>query len=275
VDEYVSANRTLWNEWAKLHFGSELYDVEAFKAGKLTLKSLELEEVGEVAGKSLLHLQCHMGQDTLSWARLGASVTGADFSEEAIRLARGLSEEIGVPATFVCSDLYTLPEALDGHEGFDIVFTSYGALSWLPDMQGWARVIDHFLKPGGTFYIAEFHPFAYVFDNNDNGEGKTEMRLTYPYFNTVEPLRIETQGSYAVSTDFTGIEYYWPHSMGDIVNALLSVGLRIEFLHEHPFSVDGSMFAGMVRGEDGYYRLTGQKVELPLMFSIRATKPAR
>jgi SAM-dependent methyltransferase len=272
VDEYRTANKTLWNEWAPLHYGSELYDVEGFKAGKLGLFPLEREEVGDVAGKSLLHLQCHFGKDTLSWARLGARVTGADFSEEAIMLARRLSAEIGVPATFVCSDLYALPEALDGHEQFDIVFTSYGALSWLPAMAGWARVIDHFLKPGGLFYIAEFHPFTYVFDNRSD-EGTTELRVTYPYFDIGEPLRFETEGSYAVSTDHTGIEYYWPHSMGDIVNSLLAVGLRLEFLHEHPFSVDGSMFAGMVKGEDGYYRLTGQNVELPLMFSIKAWKP--
>jgi SAM-dependent methyltransferase len=270
MDEYRKANRALWDEWAQIHYFSPSYDVEGFKAGKLSLNALEREEVGEVKGKSLLHLQCHFGKDTLSWARLGAEVTGADFSERAIELARRLSEESGVPGRFVCSDLYALPEVLEGQ--FDIVFTSYGAISWLPDLTRWAQVISHFLKPGGFFYIAEMHPFAYVFENRDDPEDR-ELRLTYRYFNTGEPLRFETKGTYAEpDAEFEGVEYGWTHSMSDIINALLWVGLRIEYLHEFPFTVDKSMFAGLEKGEDGYYRLTGQKAEIPLLFSIKAWK---
>lgn len=270
MDEYRQANHELWNEWADIHVESELYNVEAFKEGKNSLNTLELEEVGDVAGKTLLHLQCHFGKDTLSWARLGAEVTGADFSERAIGHARRLSEEIGVPATFVCSDLYALPDALQGQ--YDIVFTSYGAISWLSDIRGWARVVNHFLKPGGLFYIAEFHPTAYCFENRDV-PGDTTLQLQYPYFYSPTPLRFETKGSYAApDSDFQGIEYNWSHPLSDIVSALTEVGLRIEFLHEFPFSVDGSMFAGMEKGEDGYWRLKGQAIELPLMFSIRARK---
>ena len=271
MDEYREANRTLWNEWASLHVNSEVYDVESFRAGKSSLHSIELEELGDVAGKTLLHLQCHFGKDTLSWARLGATVTGADFSERAISYARALSADIGVPATFVLSDILELPNVLAGQ--FDIVFTSYGAISWLPDIKRWAAVVAHFLKPGGTFYMAEFHPFAYTLENSKEDP---ELRLTYQYFYSEQPLRFETQGSYAApDADYRGVEYSWSHTLGDIITSLISAGLRIEFLHEFPFSVGSGIFQHMVKGDDGYYRVEGQKIDVPLMYSIRATREQR
>jgi SAM-dependent methyltransferase len=146
MDPYLKSNRDLWDAWTELHERSELYDVEGFKQGKFRLNPFEKQEVGDVRGKTLLHLQCHFGLDTLSWVNLGAIVTGADFSEKAIALARRLSEETGIPATFVCSNIYDLPEALEGQ--YDIVFTSHGVLGWLPDIDAWAKVVAHFLKPG-------------------------------------------------------------------------------------------------------------------------------
>lgn len=268
MDEYRESNRQLWDAWADLHVLGGGYDVEGFKAGKMALGPIEIEELGDVTGKTLLHLQCHFGKDTLSWARRGAIVTGADFSANAIAHARALSEETGIPATFVQSDILELPDVLSGE--FDIVFTSYGAITWLPDIWRWAEVAAYFLKKGGTFYIAEFHPFSHMLENSKED---LELRFRYPYFPTGEPLRFETQGSYAApEADFQGIEYGWPHSLGDIVTALIKAGLRIEFLHEFPYSVEGSLFAGMERGEDGFYRVQGQKVEVPLLFSIRAVK---
>jgi SAM-dependent methyltransferase len=164
-----------------------------------------------------------------------------------------------------------LPDVLEGE--FDVAYTSYGAIYWRPDLGEWARVIDRFLKPGGIFYIADFHPLSNMFENSNESEESRELKLTNPYFNSGEPQRFETQGSYAApDPGYTGVEYGWPHPLSEIVNALLSVGLRLEFLREHPFTVDGSRFAGLVKGEDGYYRLTGQKVEIPLLFSIRARK---
>src|SRR3954464_11903705 len=154
-DEYIQSNRKLWNDWTGIHAQSEFYDVESFKEGKFRLHPIEKEELGDVRGKTLLHLQCHFGLDTLSWANLGAIVTGADFSDKAIDLARELSRETGLPATFICSNIYDLPAALEGQ--FDIVFTSHGVLGWLPDMPNWGKVVAHFLKPGGTFYVAEVH----------------------------------------------------------------------------------------------------------------------
>ena len=168
-----------------IHERSDFYDVAGFKAGKSTLMPVEVEEVGDVAGKSLLHLQCHFGLDTMSWARLGAKATGVDFSEPAIALARSLSDELAIDVRFVHSNVYDLPENLEGR--FDIVFTSYGAVNWLPDLAGWARVVSHFLKPGGTFYVIDGHPFTWGLDD----ENPDDIIIRYPYFRSDEPLKFE------------------------------------------------------------------------------------
>ena len=163
MDDHRRANRAVWDEWTGINASSDMYNLETFKAGRCSLKALELEELGEVQGKRLLHLQCHFGMDTLSWARRGARVTGVDFSPRAVDLAQALSRELDLPARFVCCDLYELPQQLDPAEKFDIVFTSYGALTWLSDRQRWAQIAASYVRTGGVFYIAEFHPFAMVF----------------------------------------------------------------------------------------------------------------
>jgi SAM-dependent methyltransferase len=178
---------------------------------------------------------------------------------------------MGISATFVQSDLYALPDVLQGQ--FDIVFTSYGAISWLPDIYGWARVAAHFLKPGGTFYIAEFHPFAYVFDNK---EGSDDLHIMYPYSSPIDtPLRFETKGNYAdPSSDYQGVEHTWNHSLGDIVTSLIQSGMTIEFLHEHHFTVEETLWTGLESSGDGYYRFSDpvKRAAIPLLFSIRAKK---
>jgi len=267
MDEHLKANRELWDELTAIHAASEYYDVDGFKAGRCTLWPVEIEEVGDVAGKSLLHLQCHFGMDTLSWARLGANVTGVDFSSKAIELARSLAAEVGIAAEFVCCNIYDLPEHLDGE--FDIVFTSEGAMAWLPDLTRWAEVIAHFLRPGGVFYIFEFHPIAGVFD--DSWE-VAEPRLRYPYFHSDEPIVFEPSGSYAdPDAGVHARSCEWSHSMADIVNGLIGAGLRIEFLHEFPFTTFHS-HPFVARGADGLWRYEAGPDQLPLMFSIRAVK---
>ena len=267
MEKYQQANLALWNEWATINAQSEMYDLAGFKAGKCALKPIELQELGDVTGKTLLHLQCHFGLDTLSWARRGARVTGADFSDEAISLAKSLSRELDIPADFVCSDIYNLPQVLSGQ--FDVVFTSYGVLCWLRDLTRWAEIVAHFLKPGGTFYIVEFHPFAWVFDDDN----PSELRVKYGYFHTPEPTEWTVQGSYADRNAHVKqpVEYEWAHSLGDILNALIAAGLRIEFLHEFPYSVEKT-FPFMERDPDGWWRLKEPPAQIPLTFSLKAIK---
>jgi SAM-dependent methyltransferase len=272
VDEALRSNRELWDAWTKIHVASDFYDVNAFRNGERPIRvaDYERDEVGSVDGKSLLHLQCHFGLDTLSWARLGAEVTGIDFSVEAIAAARDLAGELGIPATFVRSDLYQLPEVLS--QQFDIVYTSCGVLGWLPDIASWGRVAAHFIRPGGFLYVTEIHPVAQVFENEGVEPG--ELRLAYPYWSHPEPLRFDVKGSYAdrgAATDGL-VEYGWDHSLGEIVTSVADAGLRLEYLHEFDFVRWPVDF--LVHGEDGRWRLPdGSKGSLPLFFSLKATKP--
>jgi len=263
VKDFLENNRSLWDGWTRLHEKSTFYDLDGIKAGKSSLKPVELEELGEVSGKSLLHLQCHFGIDTLSWARLGARVTGVDFSGEAVALARSLSAELGIPAEFICSNLYDLPRVLEGE--FDIVFTSYGVLSWLPDLDGWAGIIAQYLKPGGAFYIVEFHPLVFMLGD----DGQT---LEYPYFHSPLPIKLRAQGSYAApDADFTHTEYNWAHSLSDVINAVLRAGLRLQFVHEFPYS-SCEWPPYLTEQEAGRMQVKGRQHDLPLMFSMRGIR---
>ena len=261
MNDAIRANRDVWDAWTGVHTASEFYDVASFRDGRrpVRLSDYERDEVGQVAGRSLLHLQCHFGLDTLSWARLGADVTGADFSEKAVDAARALAADIGVPATFVVSNLYDLPDVLEGE--FDVVYTSKGVLGWLPDIAGWARVAAHFVKPGGIFYITEIHPVAQVFE--DEGVAPGELRLAYPYWSHEEPITFDVHGSYADPDAIPGsglVEHSWDHSLGEIVTALIDAGLRIDFLHEFPFT-HGLSFPFLEQCEDGLLRVKGHHDE--------------
>lgn len=267
MNDHLQANQQLWNEWTALHEQSPRYKVAEFKAGATTLRPIERAELTEVAGKSLLHLQCHFGLDTLSWARAGAVVTGVDLSDRSIELARSLSAEVNIPATFVCTDLLDLPNRLTGQ--FDIVFTSYGVLNWLQDLTRWAAVIAHFLKPGGVFYMVEFHPFSRVFASDS-----PELKVNNPYFFADEPFHFESQGSYAVKGDTVFHGYNWNHSLSEVFNALIGAGLQLEFFNEFPFTLR-ERIAGMVQGEDGLWRLTSQHGMVPLLFSLQARKSSQ
>jgi SAM-dependent methyltransferase len=267
------ANRALWEAWTAVHAEGEFYDLAGFRAGGIRLRDEEIEAVGDVRGKTLLHLQCHFGIDTLSWARLGATVTGADFSPAAIRLARELAADLGfADARFVESNVYDLPANLDGE--YDVVYTSRGVLGWLPDIAGWARVVAHLVKPGGIFYISEAHPVFQAFENEGVEPG--ELRLVYPYWEHRDPLVFEVHGSYADPTADVGEqrEHGWDHGLGEIVTALIDAGLVLEWLRESPELDWAADFLVETAPGSGRYRLPPEvKGELPLMFSLRARKP--
>ena len=266
MDRYIKGNQQLWDEWAEINFHSKDYDVAGFKVAPTPFAPVILDGVGTVAGKSLLHLQCHFGKDTLRWARLGAQVTGIDISATSILYARQLAAEMHLPATFIESNIYDVPQVLAGQ--FDVVFTSYGVLGWLPDLQRWGEIIGQFLKPGGVFYIIEAHPALTVFDD----ENPTELRVTYPYFHATEPLTFAPRvGTYAdPQATYTQNQYFWQHSLADIINPLLSAGLRLDFLHEYPHITWQALPFLVDDGE--YWRLPPNYPQLPLSFAIRATK---
>lgn len=265
IEEYLNINKANWNERVAIHKKSELYDLRKFRKGVNKLHSLEREELGDIRGKSILHLQCHFGMDTLSLEMLGACVTGIDFSEEAINSAIELRDDLGMKSEFVLSDVYSLPEKLN--KKFDIVYTSYGVLIWLPDLIKWGEVINHFLKEGGFFYIAEVHPASMIFYNSSDSK-KPEVK--YPYFKKPEPLVFNEGGTYTDRNAKTenNTSYEWTHSLMDIFTALLNVGLKIEFFHEFDFTV-WQQFPWMKKSEDGYYRM---EEEIPLLFSLKAVK---
>lgn len=273
MDEHLEANREMWDSWTRINLESRLYDVEGFAAGRgRDLDPIALAGPGDVRGKSLLHLQCHFGMDTIRWASHGATVTGADFSAAAIAAARALAARMGVPATFVESDIYELPSRLGGR--FDVVFTSHGVLGWLPDLERWAQVIAHFLAPGGIFYVVDTHPTVQLFDDRLKEPG---LRLLYPYFHGPEPFRDEHGGCYAApDAPIKSVEHIWLHKMSDIIGALLRAGLRVESFEEYPF-LSWKFFRWMEQRADGWWHLPAHEGlplgsgSLPLMFSLKAT----
>ena len=252
--ELRRANARHWDEFLADHL-EWWYDVDAFKAGACSLRSIELEEVGDVRGKSLLHLQCNCGIDTLSWARLGATVTGVDLSEKAIALARELAGEVGIDARFICCDVLDLDEVLP--ETFDIVFASYGVLCWIDDLAGWAARAASHLTPGGMFFYVGGHPACWPY--SEDGQ------IEYPYFHSDSPVEDPHEGDSGVVT------YEWQWTVADIVNSLVGAGLRIEGVGEHPVA-GYQAWPNMLQGEDGWWRLPGIQ-HLPLILSVKARKP--
>lgn len=262
--KYFEVNKDTWNKKVSVHIKSTFYNVEDFKKGKTSLNTYELEELGEVKGKSLLHLQCHFGQDTLSWSRLGAKCTGIDISNEGIKYAQLLNEELGLNATFIETNLYDVLKNVKGK--FDIVFASYGVIGWLPDLKTWGEIIAKKLKSGGVFYLIEFHPIVWMFNYL-----QTPPKLIYPYQNS-EVIYEEYKGTYTnKDADIMSKEYGWNHGLGEVVSALTAAGLKIEFLHEFEKS-PYNIFPEMMETADGMFvQKEGEKL-FPLLYSIKATK---
>jgi 2-polyprenyl-3-methyl-5-hydroxy-6-metoxy-1,4-benzoquinol methylase len=261
-NDYFAANKALWNKRTAVHKDSSFYDLPSFLNGATSLKKIELDELGDVEGKKILHLQCHFGMDSLSLARMGASVTGIDLSDDAIDEAKKLNEQLGLHARFICCNLYDLPQYLN--EQFDIVFTSYGVIGWLPDLQLWARIINQFLKPGGFFYMAEFHPVVWMLDEDF-------QKVKY-YYHNKELIEIDSQGTYTdPQADIQAKEYSWNHSISEVLNALLYQGLRLDFFNEFSYS-PFPCFGHVVQGSDGNWRVKDLEDKIPMVYSLKASK---
>ena len=262
-NDYIQLNKASWNEKTESHYTSDFYDNTSFINGRNSLNSIERDLLGDVNGKKILHLQCHFGQDTLSLQRIGATVTGVDFSEAAITKAKQLNDELNLSDNFICCDLYSLPEYLQ-NEKFDIVFTSYGTIGWLPDIDKWATIVAHYLKPDGRFIFAEFHPVIWMYDNDFK-------KITYSYFQEEAIIETET-GSYASRESgepFTTIT--WNHSIGEVVTALTKQGLKITHLQEYDYSPYNCL-SYLTESEPGKYRIKDLGKMVPMVYSLVATK---
>ena len=261
-ENYLNKNRNSWNKRAELHFGSEFYDVEGFLKGKSSLNPIEMGLLGDLNGKSVLHLQCHFGQDSISLSRLGAEVTGVDLSDKAIELAGELAQKDHSTTQFICSDVYDLPHHLD--QKFDIVFTSYGTIGWLPDLEKWAEVVAHFLKPNGKFIFVEFHPFVWMYDYEFE-------KIDYNYFKdeAIEEIKNDSYTEGELSETVSDVS--WNHGLSEVVNALIKNNLTINSLDEYDYS-PYAIFKGGEEFEKGKYRIKKFGNKLPLVYSITATK---
>jgi SAM-dependent methyltransferase len=267
--DWRETNRANWDERVPLHAAGDFYDLDGFRAGKEALRSFELAEVGDVTGRTLLHLQCHIGTDTLSWARHGAArVVGLDFSAPAVEVARGLAAGLGFGperAEFVAADVYDAAGAVP-EPSYDIVYTGVGALCWLPDIRRWAETAAALVAPGGFLYLCEFHPLTDVLDDESGS------RVVRDYFDRAAQV-YDYPGTYAAqSTDTVhNRTVEWQHPLGEVVSALAATGLRIEFLHEHDVSVF-QRFEAFERHDDGYYRFPPNRPAIPLMYSLKARR---
>ncbi len=264
-EEGRGANRARWDEAAPLHAASDLYDLDGFRAGRDDIRPFEAAEIGEVSGCDLIHLQCHLGTDTLSWARRGARVVGVDFSPQAVEIATGLAADCGLDAEFVCADVYDARRAVDDRV-FDVVYTGIGALNWLPDLRGWAQVVADLLRPRGLLYLLEIHPI--VFAVVDDGRTITHDILDAPY-----QRWDETGGTYAVpgATMRNTVAYERFHGLAEVISAVLDAGLVLELFHEQ--SSTNAPWPWTIRGDDGYHRLPAGWPKYPLTYSLRARKP--
>jgi SAM-dependent methyltransferase len=261
-ENYFETNRDTWNKKVSVNAKSEMYNLEAFKQGKSSLMCYELEALGDVKGKSLLHLQCHFGQDTLSWSRMGATCVGVDLSDAAVTLAQNLNDELKLDAEFVCCNVLDTSEYIK--DEFDFVFTSYGVIGWLPDLKPWGQMIAARLKTGGTFFMAEFHPIVWMFDYLND---KPVMKYGYMQDDVIYE---EYEGTYANNNSkMISKEYGWNHGLGEVISALSEAGLHIEYLKEFdesPYDV----LPDLLKTESGMF-VTKDKL-YPLIFTLKARK---
>lgn len=259
-DDYLTANKALWNKRTTIHLASEMYNMPAFLAGASSLNSYELALLGDIKGKKILHLQCHFGQDTLSLARMGAEVTGVDLSDTAIAKARELAEQLDLAATFVCCDVLAADQYIE--EKFDIVFSSYGTIGWLPSLEKWGGIIHHFLKPGGQFIFVEFHPFVWMLDDDSFTE------IVYPYFNKMTFKETHTTSYSDGPAHEPLLSYSWNHPLSEVFLTLLNNGLAITDFQEYDSS-PYNCFPNTVKIEGGY-QIKSREGKLPMVYSIIA-----
>jgi SAM-dependent methyltransferase len=261
---YLAINKESWNKRTDHHITSDFYDVKGFLEGNTSLNEIELNLLGDISGKKILHLQCHFGQDTIALARMGAKVTGVDLSDNAIEKANDLANQANQKVTFVCSDIYDLPNHLEGQ--FDIVYTSYGTIGWLPDLDKWAKIIARYLKPNGKFVFVEFHPVVWMFDNEF-------QKIGYNYFNSGAIIETES-GTYTDTSADLEQEYVsWNHPISEVVNSLVQNNLFIDSLDEFDYS-PYNCFSHTIEVGPKKFRIEHLGNKIPMVYAIQATLKA-
>lgn len=261
-ENYIEINRKTWNEKTEFHIQSDFYNQEGFLKGENSLMPIELELLGNIKDKSILHLQCHFGQDTISFSRLGAKSVGVDLSDNAIQKAREVAKQLNTDTRFVCCDIYDLPNHLN--EQFDIVFTSYGTIGWLPDLDKWAKIIAQFLKPRGKFIMADFHPVVWMFDDNFE-------KIGYNYFKS-EPIIETVEGTYAdKNAPINSKTITWNHSTSELLNSLLKNNLELNAFNEYDYS-PYNCFNATEEFEPKKFRIKHLENKIPMVYSIVATR---
>lgn len=271
--DYRAVNRANWDERVPAHVASPDYQVEQFVTDPGHLSKVvrfDLPRLGDIAGARGVHLQCHIGTDTVSLARLGASMTGLDFSAPAVKQAQELARRIGADATFVQAEVYEAVDVL-GREAFDLVFTGVGALCWLPDIRRWAATVGGLLRPGGRLFLREGHPVLWALDDTREDD---MLVLCYPYVETVEPLIFDEPGTY-VQTDEEfqhNVTHAWNHGLGEIMTGLIDAGMQITAFEEHD-SVPWEALPGkMEKLAGGEWRLAERPDRLPHSYTLQAVK---
>lgn len=262
MENYLDINRKLWNAKVDSHLRSDFYFVDEFLKGRTSLNSIELELLGEIKGKEILHLQCHFGQDSISLSRMGAKVTGVDLSDKSIEAAIDLAQKCGTDTQFLISDVYELPTILD--QKFDLVYTTYGTIGWLPDLEKWAKVVSHFLKPGGKLIFVEFHPFIWMYNEDFTA-------IKYDYFKG-EPIIETSEGTYAdQSAKISLEEISWNHEISDVIQSLIDQNLELKNMREYDYS-PYSCFKNMNEVAKGKFQIPQFGNKVPYVYSIIAEK---
>ena len=264
LHKYFEINKDAWDKKTPVHIASPLYHVDEVIKGGSSLNGIEIDGLGDVKNKRILHLQCHFGLDTISLTKMGAKeVLGVDFSTVAIKQAEKLAQKVNLSTRFIKANVYDVDKIVNNK--FDIVFCSYGSICWLPELDGWARVISKMLAKDGFFFIVDFHPLLHTFDCLLSDTKRS-------YFSTIEPFERKWKGTYAdYDNDVETMEYNWNHSLAEIINSLKNNGLTIQDFQEYPF-LPQNWFPNLVKGEDGLYRVKGYENIYPLLFSIKAKK---
>ena len=261
-ENYIEINKASWNTKTEFHIKSDFYDMNNFRKGKTSLNNIELDILGDINGENILHLQCHFGQDSISLQKLGANVTGVDLSDKAISYAKQIAKELNTETEFICCDIYDLPQYLD--QKFDLIFTSYGVIGWLPDLDKWAKIISRFLKPKGKLVFVEFHPVVWMFDDEFDKVG-------YNYFNE-GGIKESFDGTYADRDAPITQEYVmWNHSISEVLNSLIHNGLEINLVNEYDYS-PYKCFKHTIEFEPNKFRIKHFGNKIPMVYAIEATK---